>query len=87
MTARVSKRPPKLHLAKTLSKGGLDAIDLMTTSVVNPRQAFEADVADHQRRRQCIARGCEETVPCPHHGEPAGDNAVNLYFWPKAARQ
>lgn len=45
---------------------------------------LEQERAEHQGSRPCIARDCNELVPCKRHGEPAGDDAVGSYFWRSA---
>lgn len=73
MSVRPTTKPAKLHLRRTLSKSSDGFIDLLTTSVIDPRRTFAAEAEAVRQSRRCIARDCDELVPCSVHGEPAED--------------
>lgn len=52
---------------------------LFDTARVGARAAMEAERLRHRYSRPCVIDGCDQTVPCPHHGEPAED--LGEWLW------
>lgn len=67
--ARKKKHELALHTNEALFEVGR----------VGPLAAMEADRLLHRLSRPCVVEGCGQTVPCPHHGEPAEDHGEWLW--------